>query len=315
MVRPLISAVLPGTLTSEPVPFVKVREGETLFDGGIARARLAAADPVSGKEGDPKPRELKPAGSALPEPAAKPVPAWKRRLAFVPNALTGLNATSGLAAILAASHGSTVQAALLIVLANVFDLFDGRAARALGVESRMGVHLDSLADVVSFGAAPAALIYPALAPLGPVGFGAAAAYTFAGVYRLARFNDMTLFPKDGHAHSDYFTGLPIPGGAGVVASLALGLPLLPAAVAAPLALGTVLLTAVAMASRLPYPAFKHGGAKPLALMAAAGLAAAAVPAALGLWSLVPAAVFGAYLLSGPAVALRQRWTASKKGKQ
>ncbi len=240
----------------------------------------------------------------VPPPPARP-PEGPRRWSWVPNAITGLNLVSGLGAVVLASSGALLPAAGLILLANVFDMFDGRAARALGVAGPMGIEMDSLADVVSFGAAPAILLYhAALAGLGPVGFIPAAVYAFAGMYRLARFNigaQKEAADPSVAKHSDTFTGLPIPGGAGVIVALTLGLGLLPAAAAAPVAAIVALVTAAAMASTVPYPAFKKSGWKVLALAGGLALAAAAPLAALGLYRLIPAAVFGLYLLSGPLI--------------
>lgn len=78
---------------------------------------------------------------------------------FIPNWITCLNATAGTLAIFMAMYGLTVWAAALVLLAMVFDFFDGMAARLLHVKSEMGKELDSLADVVSFGVAPAVLAH------------------------------------------------------------------------------------------------------------------------------------------------------------
>jgi CDP-diacylglycerol--serine O-phosphatidyltransferase len=179
-------------------------------------------------------------------------------------------------------QGAALPAAGLILLALIFDALDGRVARALGVSSPLGAELDSLADIVSFGAAPALLLYTTtLAPLGPLGFIPAAAFAGAGMFRLARFNLGAYAEREGKGPpkpGDYFTGLPIPSGAAaIVAAALLGVP--PAAAAA-----AALVTAALMASRLPYPAFKKDLKKALLL----GL---------------PLALSGLYLLSGPAVWL------------
>jgi CDP-diacylglycerol---serine O-phosphatidyltransferase len=229
----------------------------------------------------------------------------------VPNLLTFSNMASGLAAAFLASEGHYVPAALGILGAVLFDALDGRAARALGVKNPLGIDLDSLADIVSFGAAPALLIFKAalLPVLGWWGFPIAAAFAAAGLYRLARFNVGAHAEKSGAApakSSDSFTGLPIPGGAGVIVALTLALASLPAALVAPIAAFVALLTAGAMVSRLPYPAFKKGGSKVLIIPAAVGAAAVAPLIVLGLHSFIPAAVFGLYLASGPLIALSRK---------
>jgi CDP-diacylglycerol--serine O-phosphatidyltransferase len=263
------------------------------FDGTIPAA--ASPDPIQGRDA-PSPPPLKPAS---------------RLRAAVPNLLTYSNMASGLSAALLASDGRFVAAGLLILLANVFDALDGRAARMLKVDNPLGTDMDSLADVVSFGAAPAILIFKAalLPVFGWWSFPAAAAFAAAGLYRLARFNVGAHAEKDGKIPartSDSFTGLPIPGGAGVIVALTFALAGLPAAALGPVAAAVTLLTAAAMVSRLPYPAFKKGGAKALLVPGALGLSAAIPLALLGLPAFIPAAVFGLYLASGPLLALNKR---------
>ena len=110
------------------------------------------------------------------------------------------------------------QAALAIFFAIFFDAFDGRVARMTKTQSDFGVQLDSLADVISFGAAPALLIYKwALAPLGFVGFFLSFAFAACGALRLARFN--VLAQRGDKGSSRFFVGLPIPLAAGAVVAL------------------------------------------------------------------------------------------------
>lgn len=110
------------------------------------------------------------------------------------------------------------KAALAIFFGIFFDAFDGRVARLTKTQSEFGVELDSLADVVSFGVAPALLVYKwALAPLGTLGIFAACAYASCGAMRLARFN--VLAHRSGGHSSPYFVGLPIPLAAGTLVSL------------------------------------------------------------------------------------------------
>ncbi|HVA65502.1 MAG TPA: phosphatidylcholine/phosphatidylserine synthase [Elusimicrobiota bacterium] len=251
--------------------------------------------------------------SAAPAPlSAKPPLNWR---AAAPNALTLMNLGAGVLAAFLASQGLFLHASLAIGAAALFDMFDGRAARALKADNPLGVDLDSLADVVSFGAAPALLVFKAaLFPaLGWLGFPVAAAFAAAGAWRLARFNVSAKAEKDAapaaHAkESDFFTGMPIPAGAGVVAVMTLALLHLPAAWAAG-ALGlATLVAAAAMVSRFPYPAFKKGGMKSLLIPAAVIAAIAAICGLLGLKFMIGPAVVGLYLLSGPLI----RTLASKK---
>ncbi len=266
--------------------------------------------PVSGAPAAPPRSGLSPvsaSGRSAPPatpPRSKPPRKAGKAVSFLPHLMTSLNLVSGLGALALASSGLLLPAAGLILLANLFDALDGKAARALGVSGPLGLQLDSLADVVSFGAAPALLIGKAsLFALGPAGFVPAAVFACAGMYRLARFNLGALAPDEGKPHSDSFTGLPIPGGAGVIVALWSVLPLLPAALAPEIAAGVTLTAAGAMVSTFPYPAFKQGGLRALTLPLIAAAALSGALAAVGLPRLIPAALFGAYLLSGPLIRL------------
>ncbi len=116
------------------------------------------------------------------------------------------------------SPGQLNQAALSIFFAIFFDAFDGRVARMTKTQSDFGVQLDSLADVISFGAAPALLLYKwALAPLGFLGFFLSFAFAACGALRLARFN--VLAQRGDKGSSRFFVGLPIPLAAGAVVAL------------------------------------------------------------------------------------------------
>jgi CDP-diacylglycerol---serine O-phosphatidyltransferase len=110
------------------------------------------------------------------------------------------------------------QAALAIFFAQFFDAFDGRVARMTKTQSDFGVQLDSLADVVSFGAAPALLVYKwALAPLGFFGLFVSFSFAACGALRLARFN--VLAQRGDKGSSRFFVGLPIPLAAGTIVAL------------------------------------------------------------------------------------------------
>jgi CDP-diacylglycerol--serine O-phosphatidyltransferase len=113
------------------------------------------------------------------------------------------------------------QAALLLVFAMFFDVIDGRVARLTKTQSAFGVQIDSLADVVSFGVAPALLIYRwALSDMGFLGVVLSFVYLACGAVRLARFNVLTMSSKSGPSKpGKYVVGLPIPGAAGVILAL------------------------------------------------------------------------------------------------
>jgi len=133
---------------------------------------------------------------------------------FIANSFTSLNVFCGFLSIIQTSEGNFQLAAIFIIVAAIFDAFDGIVARLLGTSSRFGVELDSLSDVVSFGAAPAFLIYKAFAwQLGIIGIIISSLLLVFGSLRLARFN---LSVDDLETKAD-FTGLPIPASAITVA--------------------------------------------------------------------------------------------------
>lgn len=121
----------------------------------------------------------------------------------------------------ATSHADYYRAALLIVFAMVFDTLDGRVARMTRTQSAFGLQIDSLADVVSFGAAPALLIYQwTLHRFDIAGAMACFVYVACGAIRLARFNVLSTDTTGAPATpSKYIVGLPIPGAAGILVSI------------------------------------------------------------------------------------------------
>jgi CDP-diacylglycerol--serine O-phosphatidyltransferase len=110
----------------------------------------------------------------------------------------------------------------LILAAFAFDFFDGRVARIAKKESPFGREFDSLADIVSFGVAPAFLVYSIiLQEFEKTGWMVAAIYLVCGGIRLARFNVLCLFSEDKSKNKGEFVGLPIPSGAALVVSVTL----------------------------------------------------------------------------------------------
>lgn len=139
---------------------------------------------------------------------------------ILPNLVTSANLFCGYLSILKAIQGNFVWASALILLAAVFDILDGRVARMTGSTSEFGVQYDSLCDLVSFGLAPAILIFQfGLNDAGRVGSMACFMFAACGALRLARFNVQSAIGK---ASGD-FTGLPIPMAAGVLASFVLAM--------------------------------------------------------------------------------------------
>lgn len=110
-------------------------------------------------------------------------------------------------------------AAVLLIFAMLFDVLDGRIARLTKTQSQFGLHLDSLADVISFGVAPGLLVYKwALFRHPTFGMATAFIYVAAGVIRLARFNTLTV-SADAKGPGKYIVGLPIPPAACILVSL------------------------------------------------------------------------------------------------
>jgi len=142
----------------------------------------------------------------------------KKALFILPNAFTIASIFCGLYAIFTAASVNDSEAvlrnetlyrsAIAVFFAGFFDLFDGRVARLTRTQSDFGVQLDSLADIVSFGVAPAIIMYKwALQPIGAWGMIGAFCFTACGAIRLARFNVLAARETK---PTNYFVGLPIP---------------------------------------------------------------------------------------------------------
>src|SRR5436190_5505362 len=174
----------------------------------------------------------------------------------LPSLFTTASLFAGFYAIVQAMNGNFDQAPLAIYIAMLLDALDGRVARLTHTESEFGCHYDSLVDMVSFGLAPALVMYEwALAGMGKLGWLAAFIYAAGAGLRLARFNTQA-----GLAVSDkrYFRGLPSPSGAGLVAGFiwvlyATGIPGRDISI---FALLITVLAGVLMVSNIRYRSFK-----------------------------------------------------------
>ena len=242
------------------------------------------------------------------------------RIYFVPNLFTAANLACGFFAltwIFKYQEGEDFEpiktAIRLILVAFAADLLDGRVARWARKESRFGREFDSLADIVSFGVAPAFLIYRIVLQEFKEGWIIAAIYLVCGGIRLARFN--VLSTQGGDLDEREFVGFPIPSAAALVVSVTMfmmwlqgheqELTLLPRLALA----GLMILLSIMMVSNVRYPTFKYIDWTPARSVAAfaAGVAVALLLAAnfqVGL-----AALFVAYLLYGmvrPWVSKRWR---------
>ncbi len=139
----------------------------------------------------------------------------RRGVYLLPNLFTTGALFSGFYAVVAGMNGKFEAAAIAIFVAMLLDGLDGRVARMTNTQSEFGAEYDSLADMVSFGVAPALLAYSwALGDLGKLGFFAAFVYAAGGALRLARFNTQI-----GSVDKRYFIGLPSPAAAATVAGL------------------------------------------------------------------------------------------------
>lgn len=138
----------------------------------------------------------------------------RRGVSVLPSLFTLANVFCGWSCIVYAMHGELEKAAPFIGFAMVLDMLDGRIARMTGTSSEFGVQLDSLADVISFGLAPAVLTYAwGLAPLGRLGWAAGFLFVTGAALRLARFNI-----QQGHTDKRFFVGLASPAAAAIPAA-------------------------------------------------------------------------------------------------
>ncbi|OQX63314.1 MAG: CDP-diacylglycerol--serine O-phosphatidyltransferase [Desulfococcus sp. 4484_241] len=136
----------------------------------------------------------------------------RRGVYILPNLFTTMNLFAGFFAVLSAINGNFEKACLFVIGGMVCDILDGKTARLTKTTSRFGVEYDSLADLITFGLAPGIMAYLwTLKQFGKLGWLAALLFLACGALRLARFNTNV-----DSADSAFFTGLPIPGAAGMV---------------------------------------------------------------------------------------------------
>ncbi len=230
---------------------------------------------------------------------------------LLPNAITVLALCSGLSALRFALDGNYTGALAAIALAALLDALDGRLARLLDATSRIGAELDSLADCVSFGVAPATVLFVWALDGTRIGWPVALVFTVCAVLRLARFNTLLDDTEALPFAKEFFVGIPSPAGA--------LLALLPLTVflqfgagwwSSPVTVAAWTITvALAMVSRLPTLSMKTVRVQPRAvaplLVLIAGLAAAVITfpfASLGVAMLL-------YLAHVPYASYRHRWLA------
>lgn len=250
------------------------------------------------------------------------------KIYFLPNLMTACNLACGFFAVLMIFKGYTeVQqkiatgtvvtdkayfeiakhyyeyAILLIFGSCLFDLLDGRLARLGGQDSPFGREFDSLADIISFGMAPAMLLSRAvLFPLGNIGWAIALIYLVCGAMRLARFNCLAALPKKPGDSTD-FRGLPIPMAAGFIASLTfliIDIYRTDREIGAwkyALA-GAMLGVSLLMISDVRYPSFKKVGWKTRGNLGAIVIAVLVIVSTVQFRYIMPVVLFSIFLLYG-----------------
>ena len=182
----------------------------------------------------------------------------RRAVFLLPSLLTLANMFCGYACIVYTMRGDYYTAAPFVGVAVVLDMLDGRIARLTGSTSAFGVEFDSLADVVSFGLAPALLAFSwGLQTFGRLGWTAGFIYVAAAAIRLARFNIQGMSTAD----KRYFVGMPSPAAAAVPASTVFAYPYGLQGWHAFLALPVVIVPALLMVSTIRYRGFKTFGVR------------------------------------------------------
>ena len=236
-------------------------------------------------------RAFTPARRATDKPGRR----FRRGVYLLPSMFTLANMFSGYACIVFAMRGELEKAAPLIGLAIIVDMLDGRVARMTGTTSQFGVEFDSLADVISFGIAPAIMAFQwGLHPLGRLGWAAGFVFVAGAAIRLARFNIQT-----GTVDKKYFVGLPSPAAAAVPATTIYFYPEgLQSPLAALAVLALVIVPGLLMVSTIRFYSFKtldlqSRRAYPVLALLALGLAL------LTAHEIMLVVIAYAYLISGP----------------
>src|SRR6478609_320951 len=153
--------------------------------------------------------------------ADRPRPRLRRGVYLLPSLLTMANMFCGYACVVYAMRGEYATAAPFIGFAVILDMLDGRIARLTNTTSEFGVEFDSMADIISFGIAPAILSFAwGLQSLGRLGWAAGFMFVAAAAMRLARFNIQSGSGGD----KRYFVGMPSPAAAGVIAATVFAYP-------------------------------------------------------------------------------------------
>ena len=235
-------------------------------------------------------------------------PTRHRGIYLLPNLFTTAALFAGFYAIVAGMKGQFEHAAIALFVAMIMDGLDGRVARLTGTQSAFGAQYDSLSDMVCFGLTPALVSFNwALSNFGKLGWLAAFIYTAGTALRLARFNTQLDSNKD----KRFFIGLPCPAAAALVAGMVwLGTDLYISSKIIKIVVGMMLESlALLMVSNLKYYSFKEIDFK-------GHVPFFAILVVVGIFSVIawdpPSvlfAVFAAYVFSGPALWLKNRYAA------
>jgi CDP-diacylglycerol--serine O-phosphatidyltransferase len=220
----------------------------------------------------------------------------RRGIYLLPTSLTTGSLCCGFFSLIESSRGRYETAALLIIAAGILDGLDGRIARLTGTESEFGVEFDSMADISSFGIAPAFLAYEwALQPFHRVGWLIAFLFVACAATRLARFNI-----QHGTMDKRFFAGLPSPAAAGAIASVALAFPEPPSQLGYSVLIGVLVASAgLLMVSHVRYRSGKGLDLKsPRSYLWVVAIVLVLVAVLVHPRSLM--VIAGLYLLSGPA---------------
>jgi len=247
----------------------------------------------------------------------QPVKKRGRGIYLLPNLITTAALFAGFYGIVAATQGKFEQASVAVFIAMILDALDGRVARMTNTQTEFGAEYDSLADMSSFGLAPALVMYEwslsslvhTSFTLGKLGWLAAFLYVASGALRLARFNT-----KASNTDKRYFQGLPSPAAAGVVvgfvwASFDNGIAGKDVSL---IALPLIVFAGVMMVSNVSYYSFKdidfHNKVPFMAMLAVVLIFVfAAIDPPITLFG-----VFFIYALSGPLVSVMRRF--KKRGR-
>ncbi len=238
-----------------------------------------------------------------------------RKVYILPNLFTAGSLFCGLLALFEIfDQGDYVQAIQFVIIAGILDVFDGLIARLTRTQSSFGVNFDSLADLVSFGVAPAALVYTSIAPEFPmIAKATCGLFVVCGALRLARFN-----VQSAKEEKRSFTGLPIPGAAAGAITLFWVLSEHPSihGIFPPekLLAPAMVLIAALMVSELPYYGVKSlriDGRHSFELLVCVVIVLAMLVALKQHIDVVLFAMTAPYVLSGPVIYLAQQIRASQ----